>query len=71
MAVFHVEQPTPADAKARALVLLPDGRTGRLVWTPAPDRKPAAGGQGATMALVIVDGKHHRVTATALRLVAL
>ncbi len=62
--------PTPADAKVRALVQLPDGNVGRLVWTPAPNRKPAADGQGATMALVIVNGCHYRVAASTLRLVA-
>jgi hypothetical protein len=62
-----VRRPTPADAKARAQVQLPDGTLATLVWTPALTRKPAANGQGATMALVVVAGKHHRVTATTLR----
>ena len=34
--------PTFADAKARAVVRLPDGRTGRLVFWPPPPGAPRA-----------------------------
>ena len=67
--MFHVERkPTPADAKAQALVQLPDGRTGRLLWCPSPRRRLAepGGGKGATMARVQVHGRHYRVPAAEL-----
>jgi hypothetical protein len=72
--MFHVERdtrPTPADAKAKRLVQLPDGRTGRLLWCPAPERMAAqpGGGKGATMARVVVHGRHYRVPAAELQVV--
>lgn len=63
--MFHVEQlaqPTPTDAKARRLVRLPDGRTGRLVWCPAPTRRDR------TQAKVLVAGRHLWVPAAGLQL---
>jgi len=56
-----VSQPTPADAKARRLVALPDGRVGHLLYAPAPQRRDR------TRAKVVVAGRHLHVEASTLR----
>ena len=57
-----MSQPTPADAKARRLVVLPDGRVGHLLYAPAPRRRDR------TRAKVHVGGRHVHVPAAELRL---
>jgi hypothetical protein len=43
--------PTVDDAAARSVVRLPDGRTGRLLWIPAPGRTRRSKGLKARVML--------------------
>jgi hypothetical protein len=62
----------PSDAKARRLVRLPDGRTGRLVYAPRPQGSGYEGmgkARGGRQAKVLVDGRHVRGPVELLTLV--
>lgn len=57
-----MSHPTAADAKNRRVVLLPDGRTGRVVFVPPPPGATSRfGSPGRKARVVLPDGRHRSV----------